>query len=87
MTFRAQGVAPNKGGGWRADGDLTVRGNTCPIMLDLRLAKHRDGSIEVWATGTLRAIQFSVKTKRRILRDKVDVKVVARLRRDPQRSS
>jgi polyisoprenoid-binding protein YceI len=83
LTFRAQGVAPNKGGGWRADGDLTVRGNSAPIKLDVRLIELFDESIELRATGTLRGTEFGVKTKRRMIRDKVELKVVARLRRDP----
>jgi polyisoprenoid-binding protein YceI len=80
LTFRAQGVVPTKGG-WRTDGDLTVRGRTAHVKLDIRLVELVN-SIELRATGSLRVGEFGVKTKRRLVRDKVDIKIVARLRWD-----
>jgi polyisoprenoid-binding protein YceI len=81
MSFRAQGVAPTNDGRWRVDGDLTIRGNTVPIKLEVRLLNLFDGSVQLTATGTLRRRQFGVIGKRRLVRDKVEIRITARLRR------
>jgi polyisoprenoid-binding protein YceI len=81
MTFRAQGVAPTNDGKWRVDGDLTIRGSTVPIKLDVRLLNLFDGSVQLTATGTLRRRQFGIIGKRRLVRDKVEIRITARLRR------
>ena len=35
LTFRSTGVEPGKGGSWKLNGELTVRGVTRPVSLDL----------------------------------------------------
>lgn len=37
MTFRSTGIRPGSGGGFLADGELTVRGVTRPVTLDLEV--------------------------------------------------
>jgi polyisoprenoid-binding protein YceI len=81
MTFRAQGVAPTSDGSWRVDGDLTIRGATAPIKLDVRLLNLFDGSVQLTAIGNLRRRQFGLIGKRRLVRDKVEIRITARLRR------
>jgi polyisoprenoid-binding protein YceI len=80
LYFRAQGVAPSKYG-WQADADLIVSGNSAPIQLDVRLVELLDGGISLRAKATLRRKDYGLKVKRLVVRDKVDVNIVARFRR------
>jgi polyisoprenoid-binding protein YceI len=80
LYFRAQGVAPSTSG-WRTDGDAIVCGSSSPIKLESRFVQLLDGTIQLRANATLGWKQFGLKMKRRTIRNKVDIKIVARFRR------
>ncbi|MDQ4096888.1 MAG: YceI family protein [Actinomycetota bacterium] len=54
LTFQSSSVAPGEGETWRATGDLTLRGITCPVVLDVEfsgVAVPESGELRVGFTA------------------------------------
>ncbi|WHM38044.1 YceI family protein [Streptomyces sp. BPTC-684] len=61
MTFRSTGIRPGGGDGFLADGELTVRGVTQPVTLDLELNGFSKGYEGRAAAGFSATTQISRK--------------------------
>lgn len=59
ITFTAGRATPDAGG-WRIEGELTIRGVTRPLALEVSRVDHDDGAVGMTARGTLSRKDFGL---------------------------
>lgn len=81
ITLRASGRE-------RLDGEVTIRGVTRPVALVVRAREKADGTVRVWASGTIRRSDFGLDwealrdARRLLVADEVKLMADAVLTRD-----